>query len=455
MNSKFHIFVVFWSLLCVGCSDYYELPSSSTATNVVEWMDENLSTYYLYNDEYNTLDRDLTLSYNNFLDVTLKSMTTNVLDYKDGSVYSYITRTASTKSAQTRISSSKYMEASLGLAMIGGVYVDRSTRIELCICAVYADSPLHDKGVRRGDHITKVNGTYLTISNYTTYGNALCSPTAGTSYTLTINDADDVEVSAEYIYCSPILVSDVWEAGDKKVGYLSYLSFDAAYNSELVDVLEDFKREGVNEMILDMRLNGGGYVSTSNILSAAIAGSASSNRVFTYYTYNPTRGKSLLYFDSSHSDCRLNLERLYCLVSGSTASASELVINSLRGIDVEVILIGSTTEGKNAAMEVMEATYGDYDYSFAPITIALSNAKGFGDYAEGFDPDYECDDWGDNGSNVSDFTQEEIMISTALGLIADDATAVLSTTRSSVASSMRGEIFSAGNIKRGNLVIND
>lgn len=73
----------------------------------------------------------------------------------------------------------------------------------------------------------------------------------------------------------------------------------------------------------------------------------------------------------------LNLQKVYCLVTDDSASASELVINALRGIDIEVILIGTTTHGKNVGMEGVELTAGTDKYLFFPITFQAYNAKGF------------------------------------------------------------------------------
>lgn len=450
-----HIFSIFiLSLLCGGCSDDYDLPSGTN--DVVTWMDETLSEMYLYNDEYNSMNRDLSLSYDSFLGATLKSMTTNVLDYKDGSIYSYITRAASTKSGETRLSNSKSKEASLGIALLGGIEYPNTKRMELAVYAVYKDSPMYEAGLRRGDIIKAVNGATIYESTYATVASMLLYPTVGEIYTIMVDDGTEHELVAESIYCSPILVSEVWDVEDKKVGYLSYLSFDAAYDTDLKAALREFKTEGVTDMILDMRFNGGGYVNSANILATAIAGSASSGKVFTYYTYNPTRGKAYVSFLSNQSDCDLNLSNLYCIVSEYTASASELVINSLEGIDIPVTLIGSTTEGKNVAMEVSYYTYGSYDYTFAPITILLSNAKDEGDYADGMPAEYERDDWY-NGYNFADFTQEEVMIWTALDLIKGgmgepEPTAKASTTRSGDYSVSCGKIFRAEGIKSGNIV---
>ncbi len=458
---KFSIVSILLSLIMVGCTDEYELPSSGSTggdgeteyDEVTAWMDGVLSYYYLYNEEYNELSRDLTLSYSSFLNTTLTQMTTNVLDYKDGSIYSYITRAASTKSA-TRLSTSKYKELSLGFAVVGTITYSNTERVGLAIYAVTDGSPLYEAGARRGDCILQVNDVTLTMSNVYSYATALLSPSEGETYKLLMDDAQTLSVTAEYIYCSPILKHDIYEVGSTKVGYISYLSFDAAYDDDLLDVIADFKANGVTEMILDMRFNGGGYVDTSNKLTTAIAGQASENKIFTNYTYNPSRGTSVVGFKSGLSDYYLNLDRLYCVVSGYTASASELVVNALAGIDIEVILIGDTTKGKNVAMEVFTKTYDGWDYTFAPITIALSNAKGEGDYSSGFVPDYPRDDWY-NGYNFADFDENEVMIWTALDLISGGTgVSEVSSTRISDLgeSKIKGEIEMPGNIKGGNLL---
>lgn len=88
----------------------------------------------------------------------------------------------------------------------------------------------------------------------------------------------------------------------------------------------------------------------------------------------------------------LNLKRVYVIGTKTTASASELLINGLRGLDIEVRLIGTTTQGKNCGMEGWQKRVGNYLFILYPITFYCENAKGFRDYAEGFTPDFEYDD---------------------------------------------------------------
>ncbi len=458
------------ALMLIGCTNYYEVETPSGGRDggdggdsgdsgdndpVTVWMDEYLSKNYLYNSEYNALDRDLTTSWDEYLDATLTQLGDN-LDYKNEHLYSFIYRTETSK-AETRISESKVLAWSFGVASIMIDEVDENS-CRIAVMAVYEDSPMYDAGIRRGDFITKVNNR--SITSYTmaySYASYLAYPSSATSYSLTINDEQTSRsVTAKEMYCSSILHTDYYGTDDK-VGYISYLSFDAAYDNDLLAVMKEFKDAGVTDVILDMRLNGGGYVDSANKLSTAIGGSACSGKVFTYYEYNSSRGSDVSAFMSSLSSYHLSLTKLYCIVSGYTASASELVINSLRGIDFEVILIGSTTNGKNVGMEVPTSgnSFGGYDYYFAPITFKLSNAKEFSDYENGFEVDCEADDWGVSGENFSDFSQDDILIAAALNHISTGSftspTAMTRATSTGVAID-KGQTLFAPSRLTGNIV---
>ena len=108
------------------------------------------------------------------------------------------------------------------------------------------------------------------------------------------------------------------------------------------------------------------------------------DELFAYSSY-PNLGTSL-------SAGSLNLPRVYCLVGNGTASASELVINSLEGIDLDVILIGEKTTGKNVGMEGVVRSFHNYDFLLFPVSFYIENAKGFRDYSDGFTPDVQIDD---------------------------------------------------------------
>ena len=171
--------------------------------------------------------------------------------------------------------------------------------------------------------------------------------------------------------------------GNLNVAYLVYQGFDLNYAEELKYMIQQFKTEGITDLILDLRYNYGGAVELSRYLSASIAGSSHRSDVFMRMQRSSGADEYIRFGDGD--DLGLNSIRIIC--SEETASSSELVISGLRGIDFPVKLFGSRTEGKNVGMEVQEYKYGNSYYEFAPITFRSFNAKDWGDYADGIEPD--------------------------------------------------------------------
>ncbi|MFI3319570.1 MAG: S41 family peptidase [Rikenellaceae bacterium] len=400
--------------------------SSSSSTSVTDdatantKMDSYLKSYYLYNEEYKTLSPNFDLLYSDFVDNTLMSMSTNVLDYKNGSLYSYVERTAKSK-ADSRSSVSKELTMSYGLASLVLISFADSDNIYIGIQAVYPDSPADDAGLVRGYVISEVNGVAVTTSNCYGYAQLLLSPTSSATLSLKILNGRasfTQDVTSRQIYPNPVLKCEMLTP---TIGYLNYLSFDSAYDTELEAALTSLQSAGATDLILDLRLNGGGYVTSARKLASSIAGANGVGQIFQKYRYNDdiTALDSSLYTTQENfiqSVPQLSLTKLYCLVSGLTASASEIIINSLRGIDFPVTLIGSQTEGKNVGMFELTFSTDDWDYTFLPISFQNFNAKDASDYADGFMVNYSVDDW-NNGDSFADFTSSEVMIAKALSLI--------------------------------------
>ena len=399
-------------------------------------IDPYLSEMYLWNDEYNALARDLDQPYDDFVTNTLLGMRTNSEDGpldKNGNrtkLFSYITRTPS---GSSRSVTAKTPRPTFGVMNVTVVSLldERNQPIDnklLCLHGVYPGSPAANRGLTRGSCIISVDGAAVTTANYGTILNRLITaPTAGD--TMTVVFAPDfydyydgitrsVKITAENMPCNPVLHSELFERGGAKIGYLVYGDFESSFDDELLAAIGKLRSEGIDELVLDLRINGGGEVISMQMLSSIIAGQKSDGKVCLKQQYNDTRMKQLGYtfpdkMDSfafgpdakpsgtmsqySKSDY-LTLQRLYVLVGSSTASASEVLISSLRGIDFPVTLIGARTTGKNVGMEPDLFTYGGYDYSFYPITFRCYNAKNETFDHRGIKPDYEINEWEAGGN---------------------------------------------------------
>lgn len=434
MKKNYYIgfIILLFSLLTAACSKDTTTGGGKEpqkATDLNKQVDEYLAERYLWNGEYNALDRDpyLAQAYvdnsDNFLKTVLRKMTTNTLDKKSKNgqtqIYSYLRLTsgsanssAATRGVVNHPNIKKEQKMDFGIASMDLFYFVDSNDIPtgtygFGITGIYPDSPASDAGLKRGMRFSKFKGSEISsekdlLSIYYT----LTDPTKVETVTLTENrqNAQPISVTSRKLYPNPVLYSHVFTEDEtgygSRIGYMVYNSFDAAYDDEVLDVLKEFKNAGISEMILDLRNNGGGHVITSKMLSSCIVGEKSFETIFQYYRYNDTRmantsatsketgngydqtskrfyeSYNSVYYGANLSSYALNLNRLYVLVSGSTASSSEAVINSLKAFDgFEVVLIGSATEGKNVGMEVQKITANKASYELAPITFQSFNAK--------------------------------------------------------------------------------
>ncbi|MEE1168258.1 MAG: S41 family peptidase, partial [Alistipes sp.] len=173
-----------------------------------------------------------------------------------------------------------------------------------------------------------------------------------------------------------------------------YLGFESEYDDELLSALRELATEGAQEFVLDLRINRGGSVNSATKLCSALMPATFEDSTLCTLMRNPKNMKSEQKSTFSLKDAGsiLSLSNLTVLCSNYSASASELVIMGLRGLDVPVRLIGTQTEGKNCGMDVTRKTISGKNLEFAPITFMCLNAKGEGDWGEGILPDIDLKD---------------------------------------------------------------
>ena len=193
------------------------------------------------------------------------------------------------------------------------------------------------------------------------------------------------------------LVSNLVSTAGHKVAYLLFNAHTQGAQDKLIAAVTGLQQAGVSDLVLDIRYNRGGFLYTALSVSSMLTGPQSDGRVFERLQYNDKRqadsDASVLDFsgqvlvgETSYAAGsalpRLALPRVYVLTTGNTCSASESVINSLRGVGVEVILVGGTTCGKPYGFSRKD----DCGLSYFPIEFQGVNDQGFGDYAAGFTP---------------------------------------------------------------------
>lgn len=293
----------------------------------------------------------------------------------------------------------------------------------LSILFVEPGSPADAAKMRRGDIVSHIDGIKLTSQNINEVFSRLSNESVTLSFATEQNgdliQVEDKTMTRALVVSNPVHLTKIFnDIGGKKVGYLVYNQFSASFNDELNAAFSDFKSAGVDELVLDLRFNGGGSVLTSSYLASMIYANARTG-LFVDLKYNAkhsdqndgyTFENELWRYNtdgSSNGQERINrlssVNRLYILTSNSTASASELIINGLRPYMASVKLIGLTTYGKNVgSITLYDSPKTDYTsetranpahkFAMQPIVFQSFNKNGESDYTQGFKPEIEVDE---------------------------------------------------------------
>ncbi len=300
---------------------------------------------------------------------------------------------------------------------------------------VYHNTPAEDAGLKRGDIIYRINGNFLTIENYQ---ELLRLDNMVITLALIHQSGEATELSpsinisavADLVH-HPIVATSVIELGDKKVGYLAYTSFIANYDSELAGVFREFKTQGVSELVLDLRYNGGGSVSTALMLAEMIAPSSAVGEVFIREKWNNKLSSYNEDLKLKTNAQNLNLSRVFVLTTSATASASEMIIYGLKP-HMEVIQIGETTHGKYYASVMLTDNNADpskrqHNWAIQPIVLRSENKDNSINYQEGLPATFELQD---NRYNAQLGEAEEHFLDIALTYIETGSFPVQETTKS-------------------------
>lgn len=278
------------------------------------------------------------------------------------------------------------------------------------------NTPAGNAGLAHGDRIIAIDGWDVVNDNSSAAVAAinagLFPESAGEVHEFEVLDLETqttrlVDLTSGNVTSIPVQNATIVNSpGGATVGYLLFNDHLATAEQALIDAVDSFVATpgGIDDLVIDIRYNGGGYLVIASQLAYMIAGSAATlgrNFEFTsfndkYPTTNPVTGGPIVPLPFIGETVglsapitnpptqlpALDLSRVFVLTGGSTCSASEAIVNGLRGVGIEVIQIGETTCGK---------PYGFYPTdncgtTYFTVQLRGVNDAGFGDYTDGFTP---------------------------------------------------------------------
>lgn len=287
-----------------------------------------------------------------------------------------------------------------------GLVANGPTEVVAVVTYIKPNSPAAEEGLLRGDVITQINGQSMNRNNYIEVINQ-----TGQDHTVTYSrynessqafvEQSPLSLTAVQYSENPVYLDSVYTIDAKKIGYFVYNFFsdgEQNFDNEVDQVFQNFKSEGITDLVLDLRYNSGGSIVSATNLASQLAPNVTSSDVFyrnqwndLYQNYweSQSGGEKQLtgYFSEESGNVGTEIgSNVYILTGSRTASASELVINGLDPY-MNVTIIGDTTVGKNVgSLPFKDNENPDNTYGILPIVIRLANSQGYSDYSNGFRP---------------------------------------------------------------------
>lgn len=289
-------------------------------------------------------------------------------------------------------------------------FVEHQGQVYGVVLYVLSGSPAQNSNLRRGQFIRAIDGHVLNHENYNELYRGLATADqallqvveydAGSGFAAPV----PVNVYQGLTFLQPLLKRVIVQGNDR-VGYILIPHFDIGLAQSLLQAFLEFKAQSVNKVVVDLRYNGGGDVSSASALSIILAPGIQPDDLFITFKGNSNGGtinqsfRQALEMNESQvsfqelRDAHPSIEKVYVLCGGRTASASELIINNLKPF-MEVATIGERTVGKDVAGFAIEDDRipGQRGWVLYPSIYKLSNANNQGGYSSGIVPTIELDE---------------------------------------------------------------
>lgn len=407
--SKIFAFVIFSLLVFQSCEDIDDKPVPSEL-EIKDFIWKGLNLYYLWQADQPKLADDLFETQRD-LNAFLEGYETPEALFSDLKVAPNIDRFS------VMFSDYRVLENALqGGFRTNGIEFslrykdDTQTDIFGYVRYVLPNTSASNQGITRGMVFYSINNILLTEANESLWRAAFAEDT----YSLQFADFDGGNITPNGVSMNftkaqynenPVYVTNVIEVEDKRVGYLMYNGFFSNYETQLNQAFGQLKAANVTHLVLDLRYNSGGSVDTATRLASMITGQFN-GQVFARQVWNQ---KVMNFFNETNPEQlinrftnqigngstinSLNLNKVYVLTTGLTASASELIINSLKPY-IDVVQIGTITVGKNDGSITLydSPTFGtnnrnpNHRYAMQPLVLKIADKNGNGEYQDGLEP---------------------------------------------------------------------
>lgn len=411
LKKKLATFLLGACLVAAGCgggSNDKGAFSTCTVAQQKQSVAGLMQEWYLFNDELEQQQRYATLDLSEF--ATPEALLASLLYRPDryDRNFSFLTTTAADQQF--------FGEGQFIGFGFGSKYADAPLNTDLRLTQVFASSPAAAAGLARGQQLLAIDGrTIAEIGQAEGVTAALGANELGVSRTFGLRRLNgnefDVTVVKALVTIDPVPLATTFMVGATTVGYLDFRTFVSTADTELEQAFADFETVGVSALVVDLRYNGGGLVLTAQRLANLIGGFIAAGQVQSRTRYNSAKNtlNTVTSFQQGVNSLSL-LQQVVFITTGSSASASELVINALEPHTV-VRLVGATTFGKPVGQAAL--SYCGGDRLLRAVSFETVNALGEGQYYDGLPVDCEAED--ELGRAVGD--PLEASLANALGLI--------------------------------------
>lgn len=357
-------------ILIVACERNFLNPPANNLTR--NQLYSLMKEFYLWYDEMPVVNPG---------DYSSLTELLNALQYKPTDRWSYVTSTAEFESYYR---DGEYIGHGFGMKW--------DSEGKLRISFTYDGTSAQSQGLERGWELLGINGETITVES--DLDSLLGADSIGVENTFSFlnksGQSINLTLTKETIDINAVLHAEVIELDTSTVGYVVYQQFLSPSLTELDAVFSDFIDAGIDDIVVDLRYNGGGQVDVAQHLGSLIAGEFAVKRIFVQFEYNDKNTERERSYPFQEPEYMLTPtpERVFFITTRGSASASEMLINSLVGLSgtqrtFEVYLVGDDTHGKPVGS--IARPYNDS--TLVPITFKYTNRLGNGDFFDGLPAD--------------------------------------------------------------------